>query len=76
MSGRHVALLFPGRVRDTILLIKDQRQKEGKIPWRIMIAKKVFGVGEKDIRDLVGLVWFNGTSTIVGYLMPNSFLNT
>ena len=25
--------------------------------------------------ELINLVWFNGTSTIVGYLMPNPFLS-
>ena len=28
---------------------------------------------ERDFTFYIGLVWFNGISTIVGYLMPNPF---
>ena len=41
----------------------------------INIAKYLM-IGNKIYLYLVGLVWFYGISTIVGYSMPNLFLYT
>ena len=43
-----------------------------KRTWNIKVVSKLF-VLEK-ILDWFGMIYFYGSSTIVGYLMPNPFL--